>query len=326
DLTDTGQQGVAYASGAFFDRWRGQLPLDVEVVTVKLRSPTLAKSFTASAVALVDNADIEFGSDRVAKDATRVQAFGLAALSAIVAIAGVVVLGQALSRASSFGPADRAIEEAVGMTRGGRTAAEVLPAIAVIVAGTLLGIIGAVIASPLFPQGLAGRAEFRPGVRLDPPILALGGLFAVLALLAWVMMTTRVSVARDAARRQDPRSLARSRWLSRVAALGPVASIGIRFALKRSKGRQATPTVSSLAGAVAGVVGVVGVVVFGASLGHLLATPALAGANWDAETGNAPAAFITDAGSDIKDTPIDGIATIRTAQIVAGGTTVEGYG
>src|SRR5439155_10470785 len=48
DLTDTGQQGVAYASGAFFDRWRDQLPLDVEVVTVKLRSPTLAKSFTAS--------------------------------------------------------------------------------------------------------------------------------------------------------------------------------------------------------------------------------------------------------------------------------------
>ncbi|MCJ7672484.1 MAG: FtsX-like permease family protein, partial [Acidimicrobiia bacterium] len=64
--------------------------------------------------------------------------------------------------------------------------------------------------------------------------------------------------------------------------LRPTAAIGAGMALERSGRRAGVPVRSALVGVVAAVLGVSAVVVFGASLDTLVATPARYGFNWDA--------------------------------------------
>ena len=66
-------------------------------------------------------------------------------------------------------------------------------------------------------------------------------------------------------------------------AVKPVpAATGIRLALHRGAGRSAVPVPSTITAAAVGIIGLSAAMVFTASLGHLLATPRLYGASWDA--------------------------------------------
>ena len=64
------------------------------------------------------------------------------------------------------------------------------------------------------------------------------------------------------------------------------ATVGIRLALQRGAGRTALPVLSTIAAAVVGVAALTGALVFSASLGHLLASPALYGVTWQAGVDN----------------------------------------
>lgn len=323
DLTETAAQGLVFGSGAFFERWASQLPLEVGVLSVRLRSPSLSASFTAAAVSIVQGADVQQSDSRVASDATRVQAVGLAAFSAIVGLAALVAMGQSLSRVTVPADTDRAVYSAAGMTRRERALAMALPAVIAAAVGSLLAVVTAIAASSLFPRGLAQRAEPDPGVHADVLVLTLGGLLTFLALGVWVVVASRL---RSAAHVPVSGRAPLSSRIAELGGLGAAASAGVRFALQRGRGARATPNASSVTAAVVGFTGVVGVVVFGASLGHLLATPALAGAPWDAEVGTVPAPLLGEIEAALDTPAFSGIATIRSAQVVVAGVTIEGYG
>ncbi len=70
--------------------------------------------------------------------------------------------------------------------------------------------------------------------------------------------------------------------LGRPGAVPVSAAVGMTFALESGRGRSSVPVRSTLAAATIGLAALTAAVVFSASLGHLLATPALYGVTWDA--------------------------------------------
>ncbi len=101
--------------------------------------------------------------------------------------------------------------------------------------GVVLGIAGAVAASPLLPMGLAGRAEPHPGLAFDAVALPLGALALAVVLAgtvvfgAWRATRTTVAGRGDAAAGQEPSLVAR--WISR-AGVGAVGATGLRLAFE----------------------------------------------------------------------------------------------
>ena len=85
----------------------------------------------------------------------------------VTGAAGVLALTQAVVR--QVAAADRVDETlaAVGLTRGQRAVAVALPLVVASAVGAGLAVLGAVAVSPLFPLGVARRAEPEPGVLAD---------------------------------------------------------------------------------------------------------------------------------------------------------------
>ena len=133
-------------------------------------------------------------------------------------------------------------------------------------------------------------------------------VLAVSFLAAW-RATRRVSADRvaRAARRTSP--------IVELAARGglrPTATNGLRMALQPGTGTTAVPVRSAFAGAAFGIAGIVAVLVFGASLSHLVATPRLSGWTWDLKT-----EVLTKPGSFCADANDFGIARTKGVEAVA---------
>jgi hypothetical protein len=141
--------------------------------------------------------------------------------------------------------------------------------------------------SPLFPFGVARRADPDVGVHADWAVIALGTVASlVLIILVSAAAAWRASSLAPVGR-WAPQTLARtSRLVDGVAGAGlpPTIAGGLRMALERGRGRTARPVRSALVAAVMGVASGTAVLVFTASLGHLVATPKLFGWTWDFAT------------------------------------------
>ena len=214
------------------------------------------------------------------------QAVALWLLAALLAVVGLLVLGQLLARLTFLEASEYGTLRALGMSRRMLLAVGIARATAIGAVGAAVGVLLAVAASPLFPVGLAGVAEPHPGVHADGAVLGLGALAVLLvtaACAAWP--TWRAASARSpraapgpAARGRRPRFAALA-----TASVRPVtALIGVQLALQPGAGRTALPVRSTIASAVVGVTALAGALLFSASLGHLLATPRLYGVTWDA--------------------------------------------
>jgi predicted lysophospholipase L1 biosynthesis ABC-type transport system permease subunit len=148
--------------------------------------------------------------------------------------------------------------------------------------GAVLAVLTAWAGSSLFPLGVGREAEPNPGHAFDAVVLLSGAAAIMLvaaglvAVAAWRAVAAR-SV--DAAVRHRPSPVARA---LDALHMGPSPRMGASMALERGRGPGAAPVRSALAGAALAVAGVTGVVMFGASLDHLLATPAAQGRSWDA--------------------------------------------
>jgi hypothetical protein len=149
--------------------------------------------------------------------------------------------------------------------------------------GAALALVVAALLSPLFPFGIARDAEPNPGFRLDVPVLALG----VAAILAFTLLVGALAAwrtARAPAHERDVPSPTRPSASARIAAsagASPSLTTGMRMALEPGRRSTAIPVRSALLGATLGTLGVTAVLVFGASLDHLTATPRLYGWGWD---------------------------------------------
>jgi putative ABC transport system permease protein len=239
-------------------------------------------------------AEFEVGSDAEktagrARRAMHVQAVALLAFAALTAVGGLLVAGQSVARQVQLDAGEQAVLRAVGMTRGQLVAVTLVRVALVGAGGALLAAALAVLASPLTPIGLARQAEVDPGLSVDVPVLALGVVAVLAAVLAragvaawWV---TRTPGGAGGADRMPRRS---SPVAERVAQAGatPSAVTGIRLALEPGRGETAAPARTAMVGVVVAVAAVAASLTFAGSLDRLAHTPALQGWNWDVVVGN----------------------------------------
>ena len=223
---------------------------------------------------------------RAGQDAVRPVSRGLLIGGLLLGIVVLVLGGQALSRQAGSEAGDDATLVALGFTAGRLVAVRALKAAVVGAAAALTAVAVAVLAAPLFPIGLAALVEPDPGIRVDGPVLALGGpvaalVFAGLGTTAgWWATRGALGVVQVPGRRPQVR-LANA--LSGAGARPPVLA-GVQAALGGGAGR--APWASTFTIAV-GLLAAIGATAFGSSLEHLTASPALYGWNWDVRLGQA---------------------------------------
>ncbi len=217
--------------------------------------------------------------------AIRPQAVALALFALVLAVTGLLIVGQVASRLMLAAAQDNHTLAALGMTRGQLLAAGLVEVGLAAAAGAAVACGVAIAASPLMPIGPARLAEPDPGVSVNAAVLV-AGFAAITALLlarvawpAWRQASARLSAEPDAAATPGRRSRAAG-WLARSGA--PVTAVtGVRFALDPGQGRTAVPVRSALLGTVLAVTTVAAAITFGANLLHLVDTPSLYGQDWD---------------------------------------------
>lgn len=234
--------------------------------------------------ALAPGEDIEYRSQAVdtaaVARAVRPEVLALEAFAFLVALAALVVVGQALTRLVVYDSAEARTLHAVGLRRPTLVAGALARALVLAAAGVAVGVGLAFAASDQFPVGIARRAEPHPGRTAHVAILGLGGLVAVALLLVVVAVPVWRSATLRAPRntvRRPSRSVA---TLRRMGA-GPTAVTGVGFALEPLPGRSAASAWGTIAGGIAVVTLLSSTAVFAASLGRLVDSPRLYGWNWD---------------------------------------------
>jgi hypothetical protein len=245
------------------------------------------------------------------------QAVALWLLGGLLAVIGLLVLGQLLARLSFLDGREYSTLAALGMSRRALFAVGLGRAAAVGAVGGVLGALLAILASPALPVGLAGLAEPHPGIHADGTVLGLGVVGAVLATMAGAAWPTwraaragraRAGAAAAGMANGMAGTAAAGSWAARAPSRSPrlalaatagissvAAVIGLRLALQPGAGRTALPVRSTIASAVVGVAALTAALVFSASLGNLLATPRLYGVTWDAYVSNLSDGGVNDA-------------------------------
>ena len=229
------------------------------------------------AVALLD-LDAQTG---VVVSSIRPQAVGWWILAGLAALAGIVVVAQALARQAVIESEPYATLSALGVSRHQLAALTMTTTLMIATAGAAGGVALAFALSPLTPVGEARIADPSPGFAFDAPVLLPGAAAAVIVVLALGLWP-----AARAARGRPPAQSALARP-SRIVALLTGAMvpasmlIGVRHALERGRDRAAVPVGSALLGSVLAVTALCATAVFGASLSHLTSTPALYGQPFD---------------------------------------------
>jgi hypothetical protein len=231
--------------------------------------------FKAGLEELTGRSDIDlpnFAADaRHVRDVTGFEADALLVFALAAGVAAVFLVGQSVVRYVSSTVADLQVLRAVGLTpRQSAWAAAAGPTLAA-VAGSALGVAGAVVASRWFPIGTASTFEPAPGFDVDQPVLVVG-VAAVLALVA----AGAVGTARFALRSSRAGSTSRRSGVAAAAARtgAPVAVVvGTRFALEPGRGRQAVPVRPALVGSVVGVLGVLAAFTFSDGIDDATANP-----------------------------------------------------
>lgn len=235
------------------------------------------------------------GIPTAAKSAERgigVETFALLLFGILAAVVTVLLVGQAVARRVLAGRDDRTTMRSLGATRSQLIFASLTSPALIAVSGGGLAVIGAALASPLMPIGLARKAEIHPGFAFNAAILLGGGALLAATLLLYASLVAVIATRRDSASvAYAPTAAASARrgGLARGwrAGAGPLpAVVGIRLATGAGSSRRAGPIVIALVGAVAAVVGLTAALTFARSLDHLVGTPSQQGWNWDLLVGN----------------------------------------
>ena len=277
--------GVIVPTRAFTDATRDEIAsfsgtvLRVRTVHGASDVPRVAASarriFGADGNFDVVNLAIEGESIQSAIDVTTV---GLWVLAAVATGAGIVAIGLAMSRHMAHVEVDEPALRALGFRWRDRWSATFVTAVPIAVGGVVIAVVTAVLASPIFPLGVAREAEPSAGVDVDALALGLGAMLAVVVVLAVAAVAAAAATKR--ARRERAQPALPTATASRVG-LPTTMSTGIGFALERGQGRGGVPVRSSLVGASLGVLGIVAALTLGTSLDRLVTTPGMYGWTWD---------------------------------------------
>ena len=291
DLSFEGDAGgLVLTTRAFVDRYGDQIGSFADVVLrVRMTDRDAARNFVRTA--RTETAD--FGDEGAFQvqpaaetqgavdESIDVVATGLVVFAVVAAIAGVVVLAVVLRRYVDGGASDLPALRGLGLSRGGRTLALACSVVPIALAGSTLAVVGAWLASPLFPRGLARSAEPALGLDVDLPVLISGLLAGILlvGLLALLSGFLVVNASLRATRGAVRSSAVRGSWAT---AMPPAMTVGFAMATDRERRAGTAPGRAAVAGALVAVTGVVAVVIVTASQQHLERTPRAYGYNWDA--------------------------------------------
>ena len=218
------------------------------------------------------------------------QAIGWWLFALLAGLAGLALVGQALSRQSTVAREAYPPFAAIGMRPGQLFGIGMARAAVVGVAGAMGALAIATALSPLTPVGEARVAEPQGGVVVDPVVFGLGGLAIVVVVLvlgalpAWRAGQVRRVQLREA--RAVGGGASRIAAAAGRAGAGPSVLVGVRHALERGRGRTSVPVATALVGTAAAVCALVATSVFGASLSTLLSTPRLYGQDFQVVLAN----------------------------------------
>ena len=218
-----------------------------------------------------------------ARSAISVLTSTLWVFAGVAGLAGIVAIGIMLTREISLASVDQETLRSLGLTRLQLLSMSGPSVLLIAAGGAILTVLGALVASPLLPVGVARRADPNLGFHADWLVLALGVMTVatvVLVIASLAALRSTRSSALDATSGTRGRT---SRVVETAAQAGlvPTATNGLRMAVEPGRGRRAVPVRSAYLGAVFGVLGVTAVLVFTSSLDHLVATPRLYGSTWD---------------------------------------------
>jgi hypothetical protein len=210
------------------------------------------------------------------------QAVGWWILAGLAALAGIVVVAQALSRQATIEAEPYDTFSALGVTRRQLVVLSMTTTLIIAAGGVLGGVAIAFGLSPLTPVGEARLADPSPGFAFDASALLPGALAAIIVVLA-LGLWPAIRTARTHRPAQASQVTRPSRIVSRLASAGasPSVLIGVRHALQRGRSRAAVPVGSALTGSILAITALCATTVFGASLTHLTSTPALYGQAYD---------------------------------------------
>jgi len=286
DLTVDAYSGtVLYARPEFTAARGGPDIATGHLVFINLRDGADADKFAADWSRDVPQGDMESSrQERRALDrASELQRPALLVGAAIAAVAGAIVVGQAMARLLARRRGDVEVLAGLGLTRRGRTGVAVLSCVPSVVLGSMGAVLVAIALSPAFPLRVLRRADPGYGVNADWVVLGVG---AGVTLVAGVALST-LAAWRWAGRPRmhQVANVSAAASIAAGLALGPVPATGTRFALERGRGVHAVPVVPALVGALLGLTATVGAFVVRSSIDGLLATPARYGAPWDLQVG-----------------------------------------
>ncbi len=288
DLSANAGGPVAYLPVAFADRYGGEVGFTPGGASVRLadgdagveRFATAARALGGGPEVAIDAAAAGYAG---VGDAIDVQVVSLRVIAGVLALVGLVIVGQAVGRRVAANGAAMPSLRAIGFTRRQLAASLLAPIVPVAVAAALGGALVAVAASPLFPSGLARASDPSPGVRVDGPVLLLGGLAAaVLLIVVASVAVLRLVLARRAG---SSRGVVHRPLVDRLQRIGlPVTAVqGIRYATTRGVEGAPVPVGAAIGSITIGMTGVLAAIVFGASLVRVIDTPARHGLPFDAQ-------------------------------------------
>jgi hypothetical protein len=255
------------------------------LVDVRVRPGASARAVAAAVQARLPDSDTGEGTllstgAKGVRNGARVQAIALLLVGVAALLAALVAGAQAMGRTLDDANADQGTLAALGLGRWRRAGLTAVIFAPVAVGAAALAVIGAWFASRGFPTGSTRQLEVHPGPRFDPTVSAVSAAVVVVIVVAYAALrTAHRSLVRPRPAR-PPRPA-----IDRLVAVLPVTrATGTRWVVERPRDR-ARGAGATLGAACIAVIAVIAVVVYGASLGHLVRTPSAYGWTFDASAG-----------------------------------------
>lgn len=285
DLQFQGDSPAFTPSGAFLTQ-HPEIPRATNLV-VRLRPGTDVAEFgrrAAEAMGLpgLPTRDLSEDTKRVTHG-TDLERTALLLFAAAVALAGVVLVGQALTRTVYALEQPAGALRALGFTRSGLVGGLVAPLAVTAVSGMVAAGVSAIALSRWFPVGLAGRLEPDPGVHADWLVIVPGALAVGLIVMAGAALSAIRTTSRAPARPRIVTKLSVVPAIRRLALAPLPAVIGAGLALERGEGDRQLPVRPALISAATAVLGVVGAFGLLHGIDDALARPDRSGQFWDAD-------------------------------------------
>ena len=273
--------GNMFLSPGFVTKYSKEIYI-AENAVIKLRHPAtdigaLRRDASSDVAPGVPVLDFHVTGRRVTAT-TDVEGAMLRLLAAIIALAGVAFVGQALARSAATVGTDAPALRAMGMTRRELVTAALRPHLVTAGIAVVTATLTAVIASRWFPVGLAGGVDPDRGIRVNIALLTLAAVLAALITLGVAALGGWKSAG--------PPTVRASRhgmWLAHMPIAQPVAArVGARMAFEGAGSKRKSSAWPALLGAAAAVTGVVAIVTVNHGLADAVAHPQVAGVAWDA--------------------------------------------